>query len=90
MDPITTKPLVDPSLIELLNAHDMLEFLGLGIAMILGSIIVICCFVVSNWRSDRRHQRDVALKQELLDRGLSADEIVRIVEANSEPPAKCG
>jgi hypothetical protein len=37
------------------------------------------------WRRSRQAELDAALKQQMLERGMSADEIVQVLEAKSQP-----
>jgi len=37
------------------------------------------------WRRSRQAELDASLKQQMLERGMSADEIVQVLEAKSEP-----
>jgi hypothetical protein len=41
--------------------------------------------VTNYWRRTRQAELDAALKQQMLDRGMSADEIVQVLEAKSQP-----
>ena len=49
--------------------------------------------IATNWRHVRVAEQNAALKQQMIDRGFSADEIVRVLEAGTpaEPAkvAKC-
>jgi len=45
---------------------------------------MIISAIVSGVQSIVRHRNEVELKQMLVDRGMSADEIVRIVEASGQ------
>jgi hypothetical protein len=37
------------------------------------------------WRRTRQAELDAALKQQMLERGMSAEEIVQVLEAKSQP-----
>ena len=37
------------------------------------------------WRRSRQAELDASLKQQMLERGMSADEIVQVLEAKAEP-----
>jgi hypothetical protein len=58
------------------------------LAAILGSgLVAILIIAVVSWRKVRVAEMDAALKQQMLDRGMSADEIVRVLGASS--PTGC-
>jgi hypothetical protein len=46
-----------------------------------GTVIAVVAILSSNWRRHRAAEILAALKQDMLNRGLSADDIVRIVRA---------
>ncbi len=53
-------------------------------AMVVLSLMLIAGVVVwlsLQWRLHRRSEMEAALKQQMLDRGMSADEIVRVIQA---------
>lgn len=41
--------------------------------------------LTSYWRRSRQAELDASLKQQMLERGMSADEIVQVLEAKSGP-----
>jgi hypothetical protein len=59
---------------------------SLLVAMILGSIIGIVAIIASSVNKIHRRNADTALKQDMLERGLSADEIERVLAAKSPEP----
>jgi hypothetical protein len=47
--------------------------------------------LTSYWRRSRQAELDASLKQQMLERGMSADEIVQVMEAKSQPSkVDCG
>jgi hypothetical protein len=43
------------------------------------------------WRRSRQAELDASLKQQMLERGMSADEIVQVLEVKSQPAkVSCG
>ncbi len=48
-----------------------------GGSMIVGIVSMIC----NAWKGNRESERLAVLKQQMLDRGMSADEIVRVIDA---------
>ena len=63
------------------------------IPVVLGLMIPLTGIVFGTltnyWRRSRQAELDAALKQQMLERGMSADEIVQVLEAKSQP-AKVG
>ena len=59
------------------------------IPVILGMMIPLTGIVFGTltnyWRRSRQAELDAALKQQMLERGMSADEIVQVLEAKSQP-----
>jgi hypothetical protein len=50
---------------------------------IMAGLCVIVVGVAAHWRKLRHAEIDGALKQEMIQRGMSADEITRILQATS-------
>jgi hypothetical protein len=42
------------------------------------------------WLTHRKHERQDDLKREMLERGMSADDIVRVLNAGPQPPTPPG
>jgi hypothetical protein len=59
------------------------------IPVVLGFMIPLTGIVFGTltgyWRRTRQAELDAALKQQMLERGMSADEIVQVLEARSQP-----
>ena len=51
-----------------------------------GFLVAITAIVAHHWRAIRRTELEVALKQDMLRRGLSVDEIERVLRASEKPP----
>jgi len=49
-----------------------------------GAVTGIIALIVSAWKSNRENERLAVLKQQMLDKGMSADEIIRVIEAGKE------
>ncbi len=61
----------------------------LAIALIFGGGLVtgIVALVVNAIKQNRESERVAILKQQMLDKGMSADDIAKVIQAS--PPAKC-
>lgn len=57
-------------------------FIPLGVLFIIGATIS-AVFAVIQWRKIRIAEMEATLKQQMLDRGMTADEIVRVLGASS-------
>lgn len=55
----------------------------LAIVLIFGGSLIVgtISLILSAWRGNRDSERLAILKQQMLDKGMSADEIVRVLEA---------
>lgn len=45
------------------------------------ALVGIIALIVNAWRGNRESERLAILKQQMLDKGMSADEIVRVMDA---------
>src|SRR5262245_17032572 len=50
-----------------------------------GSLVGIIAIVAHQWRNVRQAEVEAALKQDMLNRGMSVDEIERVVRATNKP-----
>lgn len=53
--------------------------IGCSVGLILGLVGILS----SVFGSIQRHRAEVALKREMIERGMSAEEIAKVIEANS-------
>ena len=51
------------------------------------AVIIIAIVGIVQWRKLRQAEIEAALKRDLLDRGLSADEVVRVLSVGTAAPA---
>jgi hypothetical protein len=51
-----------------------------------GALVGIVAILAHQWRAVRRTELEVALKQDMLRRGLSVEEIERVLRASERPP----
>ena len=57
------------------------------IPFIIGGVIAITGIIASYWYKAQKLQSENALKRTLVERGLSADEIERIIAAQAKEPS---
>jgi hypothetical protein len=79
---------------EWLSQQSAGQLVGLT-AVMMGPLIAIVAIVSAAWARVRRvevqarlAETDAVLKQQMIERGMSADEIVRVLEAGRKPGAK--
>ncbi len=76
---------------ELLSRFDPGEFIGL-IAVAGGLLCGIICgtsaILTDYWHKNRKAEIEAALKQDMLNRGMSADEIRMVIDAGSKASRK--
>jgi hypothetical protein len=60
------------------------------VALVLAFIAGLTIWLHLHWQKDRRMEIEAALKKEMLQRGMSADDIERVLEAGlgNRPPAE--
>jgi len=76
---------------ELLSRFDSDQLLGVMIALpavVGGLLCAIIAIIAGNWKAIRHAETSAALKQDMLNRGMSADEIRTVIEAGSKVSSK--
>ncbi len=56
----------------------------------LGILVAVVSIVSHQWSKVRRAELDATLKHRMLEQGMSADDIKKVLEASSRPPHGCG
>ena len=51
-----------------------------------GALVGLVAIIAHQWRAVRRTEMELALKQDMLKRGLSVEEIERVLRASEKPP----
>ncbi len=77
---------------EFLQKFDAGELIGLVAVsggMLIGLLCGITAIITDNWQKLRRAEIAAALKQDMLNRGMSADDIRTVLEADSKKSKKC-
>lgn len=75
-------------LVSKLNGNDLTMFLFLTIIGVLGGGIGVIALVLHHWHRVRVTEMEIALKQQMLDKGMSAAEIVQVIKASKEATAE--
>ena len=61
-----------------------------AIVFIVGGIIALVAIIVPQWRKAQQAAAEARLKEQMLQRGFSADEIERVIRAGvNEPTDSC-
>jgi hypothetical protein len=68
---------------EFLSRHGFLLLIMLP--AILGAVSALVIKVAAEWRKARQAECEAVLKQEMVQRGMSADDIVRVLQAGKSP-----
>lgn len=71
-------------MLEMFGKHP--EYLIPMLLFLCGTLVAVIAIVVHNWRRVRQTELDASLKQDMLNRGLSVDDIERVLRASSVPP----
>ena len=66
-------------LLPRISSNDLIPITFIVIGMLVGLIIALAV----QWRLHRRTEMELGLKQEMLARGMSAEEIERVIRADS-------
>jgi hypothetical protein len=71
------------ALANLMNRSSPEAFFGIVISVGGAFLVAIVAIIVGSWSQVRRREMDTSLKQEMLARGMSAEEIERVLSAGS-------
>jgi hypothetical protein len=74
-----------------MNGGELLAFFGLAGGLLVGAIAIIAGIWLEFRRAEfraRQAEVEAALKQDMLNRGMSADEIERVLSAGQKKAAK--
>ena len=71
-------------LVSKLNANDLTVFLFVGSLAILGALVGIIALLAHHWHRVRVAEMEIALKQQMLDKGMSAADIVQVLKASRD------
>jgi SOS response regulatory protein OraA/RecX len=69
---------------EFLSKFNSGDFIGL-VAVVGGLTIPVVAILATQWRRVRIAEMEASLKQQMLDKGMSAAEIEQVMKANQEP-----
>jgi hypothetical protein len=69
---------------EFLAKFNAGQIIGL-VAVLIGPVIAVVAILATQWRRVRIAEMEGALKQQMLDKGMSAAEIVQVMNAGPEP-----
>ena len=61
-------------------AHDFVPAIAITLSFAMG----LAVFLTKQWRCHRRTEMEIALKQDMVNRGMSAEEIERVLKAGNK------
>lgn len=76
------------ALVSKLHNDEMFLLLSLLAMLTVGLLIAVTAIIVTNWRRVRQSDAESALKQDMLQRGMSAEDIERVIRVTSIVPEK--
>jgi hypothetical protein len=59
----------------------MMMTLIFGLPLVVGVVALL----MNGWKSNRENERIAILKQQMVEKGMSADDIVRVIQASPPP-----
>lgn len=65
-----------------LDANERFPLLIVAIGCVTGVIITLACIISSAISNAHQRRLEIELKREMLDRGMSADEVAKVIEAS--------
>jgi hypothetical protein len=68
-------------LLQKLHGDEIFVFATVFTGTVVGGIIALTAIVTAHWRKSRQAEQEAFLKQEMLQRGMSAEEIVQVITA---------
>src|SRR5262245_15406356 len=68
-------------LLQKFSGGDLVVLIALLLSFLVGGVIAVTAIVTAHLRKARLAEQEAFLKQEMLQRGMSADEIVQVVAA---------
>jgi hypothetical protein len=80
---IATISFAEPAMLDFLSRFNSGEIIAL-VAIVGGLLVGPIIVVLNNWHEMRKTEMLNQLKQEMLDRGMSADEIRTVLEAGAK------
>jgi galactokinase/mevalonate kinase-like predicted kinase len=72
------------------SSNDLAPLLGIGSAVVVAGIVAITAIIAANVRKYRVAELDASLKQEMLSRGMSAQDIEQVICAKSDSKSWLG
>jgi hypothetical protein len=68
-------------LLSRIQSHDLVPIISIALVFLAGMIV----WLTLQWRLHRRTELEIALKRDMLERGMSADEIERVMGCHLTP-----
>ena len=71
------------------DAGELIGFVAVSGGMLIGLLCGLTAIIADSWQKTRRAEIAAALKQDMLNRGMSAEDIRTVLEADSKRSKKC-
>lgn len=71
--------------LDKLDHQELFSLAGGTVVTIAGSLVAIVAIIATAWRRTRVAEMQLALKQQMLEKGMSAAEIEQVMRASQEP-----
>jgi hypothetical protein len=68
---------------RLLTTQDIMPVVGAAVFFICVTLIALGCTLAVQWRKARQAEFECDLKREMIGRGMSADDILKVLQATS-------
>jgi|SRR6516162_840144 hypothetical protein len=68
---------------DLLSVPDAAPAIGMVGIFVCIAVIAVGCTIAVQWRKARQVEVEAALKKEMIERGMSADDVVKVLGASS-------
>ena len=73
---------------KLADQRQLMELSIIFLSFLVGAIVAVTAIVMHQIRRMRQTELEAALKQQMLDKGMSAADIVQVLKASKEPTAE--
>ena len=70
---------------EALLSSNVTNVFGIAVVFICMAVVAVGCTLAVQWRKARQTEFECALKREMIERGMPADDILKVLQATSVP-----
>ncbi len=73
------------AIVDLISRAKPEEFIALVLTFVCGLVIGAVAIISHHWFAHRQREMEISLKHEMIARGMTADEIKRVLAAKTTP-----